>query len=476
MDPRAPHAPTPEKTGPEGDRRHCRACPRGSSRGPSPPQRQNLEQTFESTTRSGTSAPCGTDPAARCRARRCTNDEQDEDYRPRRRRRARAPSRGRQCPHLACRRSSTRPTARAQPSGCDGNDANPCETPTPPAPTDPDQTHHARAPARGRAHVYRWQSSCNSLERLSSRRMISGASATPPTSPVTREPGSTVSLQHIGPGNPRLATDTPVPDPAATDPRVQGRAAQPRHPRHSPDGPHPLNPLGVNEPTPHHRQTPLPHRTRHPTPARHAGTPSPPVPARATSTAHPRALAHSSGSSTRAHAGRQHTTCSSAPATRGGRTTSDRHPHPGQRTVVTRRSGSSTGHRADALDAAGPRSASMSATHGIPAHSSSSGETQEASTPAAPGSRTPTTSASLDQTSPVTGSSAAHASVTHRPGGRGARTPRASATCPHQDASTATRSSATPSASGYRHLGPAARPAPDPPDGDDTDGTATSNR
>ena len=196
--------------------------------------------------------------ACRCHAPRCTSDEQDEDYQPRRRLRARAPSRGRQCPHLACRRSSTRPTARAQPSGCDGNDANPCETPTPPAPTDPDQTHHARAPARGRAHVYRWQSSCNSLERLSSRRMIGGASATPPTSPVTREPGSTIGLQHIGPGNPRLTTDATVPDPAATDPRVQGRAAQPRHPRHSPGSPHPLNPLGVNEPTPHHRQAPCP--------------------------------------------------------------------------------------------------------------------------------------------------------------------------------------------------------------------------
>lgn len=331
-------------------------------------------------------------------------------------------------------------------------------TPSPqPPPTQVKPEHNRRAwghdvlvmlpggPARGRAHVCRWHSCCNRSRQMSSR--------SPTAWPPPRQMRLSLGPQHVLPGHPGHPARPVAADPSPVDPGPEGGRLDPGEPPRDLSGRDPLDTPGV-----------------------YHADPSPPVPARATSTAHPRALAHSSGSSTRPHAGRQHTTCSSAPATRGGRTTSERHPHPGQRMVVTRWSGSSTGHRADALDAAGPRSASMSATHGIPAHSSSSDETQDTSTPTAPGSRTPTTSASLDQTSPVTGSAAAHASVTHKPDGRGARTPRASATCPHQDASTATRSSATPSASGYRHLGPAARPAPDPPDGDDTDGAATSNR
>ena len=118
--------------GSEGDRKHCRACPRGSSRGPTPPQRQNLEQTFEPATRGGTSAPCGTDPAARCHARRCTNDEPDEDCPHHRRRRARGARRGRRCPNQDDRTTSTRPTRPGLGACSHGTCGSRCGTRTPP--------------------------------------------------------------------------------------------------------------------------------------------------------------------------------------------------------------------------------------------------------------------------------------------------------------------------------------------------------
>ena len=103
-------------------------APEGSYPTPAP----KLEQTFGSTTRGGTSAPCGTDPAARCRARRCTNDEPDEDCPHHRRRRARGARRGRRCPNQDDRTTSTRPTRPGLDACSHGTCGNQCGTRTPP--------------------------------------------------------------------------------------------------------------------------------------------------------------------------------------------------------------------------------------------------------------------------------------------------------------------------------------------------------